>query len=209
MSTATSFSTVARAAEAHLTAACPRLAPVIARVGPCTLEPTTDVFAALVRSVVAQLISTAAARSISGRLVAALRNRVTPARLLALSDEQLQACGLSGGKRKTLRGIAEQFAGTRRMNHTLLTADDDRVREILLPLHGVGPWTVDMLLMFSLGRPDVLPVGDLGVRAAAKDLFRLRELPDAKKLTKLAAPWRPYRTVASWYLWRARESGEW
>lgn len=212
MSTATPFTAVATAAQAHLSAACPRLAPVITRVGPCTLEPTTDVFAALVRSVIAQLISTAAAKSISGKLYAALKNRVTPARLLTLTDEQLQACGISGGKRKTLKGIAELFANTRRMNHTILNADDDGVRGILLPLHGVGPWTVDMLLMFSLGRPDVLPVGDLGVRAAAKDLFRLRTLPDAKKLTKLAEPWRPYRTVASWYLWRSRgwvpESGE-
>lgn len=204
MSTVLPFTTIAQAAELHLTAACPKLAPVIARVGPCTLEPQVNVFAALVRAVIAQLISTAAAKSITGRLFAKLKNRVTPARLLALSDEELQACGISGGKRRSLRAIAELFAADRRLNRTLLTADDDQVRAALLPLHGVGPWTVDMLLMFSLGRPDVLPVGDLGVRAGVKDLFRLRDLPDAKKLTKLAAPWRPYRTVACWYLWRTR-----
>ena len=212
MPTANPFAAVARKAERHLTAACPRLGPWVTKVGPCTLEPTTDVFAALVRSVVAQLISSAAAKSISGKLTAALKNRVTPARLLALTDEQFQACGVSGAKRKTLRGVGQLFADTRGLNRTLLDADDDAVRATLLPLHGVGPWTVDMLLMFSLGRPDVLPVGDLGVRAAAKDLFRLRGLPDAKRLTKLAEPWRPYRTVASWYLWRTRgwvpQSGE-
>jgi DNA-3-methyladenine glycosylase II len=198
------FTAVARAAEAHLSAACPLLAPWVERIGPCTLEPTTDVFAALVRAVIAQLISTAAAKSISGRLYAALNNRVTPARLLALTDEQLKACGISGGKAASLRGIAQAFAATRGLNRRLLEAEDDTVRDILLPLKGVGPWTVDMLLMFSLGRPDVLPVGDLGVRAGVKDLFRLRQLPDAKKLTRLTEHWRPYRTVASWYLWRTR-----
>jgi DNA-3-methyladenine glycosylase II len=204
MSTISPFAAVALEAQTHLSAACPRLAPVIARVGPCTLEPTTDVFAALVRSVIAQLISTAAAKSISGRLFAVLKNRVTPTRLLALTDEQFKACGISGGKMASMRGIAQAFADTRGLNRKLLLADDAGVRAVLLPLKGVGPWTVDMLLMFSLGRPDVLPVGDLGVRAAVKDLFRLRDLPDAKKLTKLAEPWRPYRTVASWYLWRSR-----
>jgi DNA-3-methyladenine glycosylase II len=206
------FSSVATAAEAHLKLACPRLSPWVEKIGTCTLEPTTDVFAALMRSVIAQLISSAAAKSISGRLFAALKNRVTPARLLALTDEQMKACGISGGKMTSLRGIARHFADTRGLNRKLLLADDDGVRDVLLPLKGVGPWTVDMLLMFSLGRPDVLPVGDLGIRAAVKDLFRLRQLPDAKKLTKLAAPWRPYRTVACWYLWRTRgwvpQSGE-
>jgi DNA-3-methyladenine glycosylase II len=196
---------VARAAQKHLLLACPRLAPIITRVGPCTLEPTTDVFAALVRAVVSQLISSAAAKSISAKLTQALKGRVVPSRMLALNDDQFQACGVSASKRRTLRGIAELFASTRGMNRILLEAEDDRVREILLPLYGVGPWTVDMLLMFSLGRPDVLPVGDLGIQAAVKELFRLRDLPDAKKLTKLAEPWRPYRTVASWYLWCTRE----
>ena len=204
MSTATPFTDIAVAAQAHLTAACPRLRHVITRVGPCTLAPTTDVFAALVRSVVSQLISTAAAKSIAAKLHTALQNRVKPTRLLALTDEQLHRCGLSAGKRKTLKGIAELFQTNRHMNRTLLNADDDRVREILLPLHGVGPWTADMLLMFSLGRPDVLPVGDLGVRAGVKDLFRLRTLPDAKKLTRLTVHWRPYRSFASWYLWQSR-----
>lgn len=212
MTTSHPFTAVARAAELHLAAACPRLAPWVEKVGPCTLEPTTDVFAALVRAVIAQLISTAAAKSISGRLFAKLKNRVTPARMLALSDDDFRECGISRGKLASLRGVAQHFADTRGLNRKLLDADDDAVREVLLPLQGVGPWTVDMLLMFSLGRPDVLPVGDLGIRAAAKDLFRLRELPDAKRLTKLAAPWRPYRTVACWYLWRTRgwvpQSGE-
>ncbi len=198
------FTATLRAAEAHLSAACPRLAPVIARVGPCTLEQATDLLPAIVRAVIAQLISTAAAKTISGRVAAAVKNKITPANMLAVTDDQWKVCGVSGGKRRAIRAAAELFAGTRGMNRKLLTATDEQVRDILLPLPGIGPWTLDMLKMFSLGRPDVLPVGDLGIRAGVKDLFKLKALPDAAKLTKLAKVWQPYRTVACWYVWRTR-----
>ncbi len=198
------FTTSLRSAEAHLSAACPRLAPVIARVGPCSLEMTTDVFASTVRAVIAQLISTAAATTISGRVTALVKNKITPANILALTDDQWKLCGVSGGKRRAIRAVADLFAGTRGMNRKLLEATDEQVREILLPIPGIGPWTLDMLMMFSLGRPDVLPVGDMGIRAGVKDLFKLRTLPDATKLTKLAKVWQPYRTVACWYVWRTR-----
>jgi DNA-3-methyladenine glycosylase II len=198
------FTDTLRDAEAHLSAACPRLAPVIARVGPCTLEQATDVFPAIVRAVVAQLISTAAAKTISGRVAAMVKNKITPANMLAVTDDQWKACGVSGGKRRAIRAASELFAGTRGMNKKLLTASDEEVRDLMLPLPGIGPWTLDMLMMFSLGRPDVLPVGDMGIRAGVKDLFNLRALPDAAKLTKLAKAWQPYRTVACWYVWRSR-----
>lgn len=198
------FTATLRAAEAHLPLACPRLAPVIARVGPCTLEQSTDIFPALVRAVVAQLISTAAAKTITGRVEALVKWKITPANVLALTDEQWKACGVSGGKRRAIRAAAELFAGNRGLNAKLLKASDDDVRATLLPLPGIGPWTLDMLMMFSLGRPDVLPVGDLGIRAGVKELFALKELPDPATLNKLTAHWRPYRTVASWYIWRSR-----
>jgi DNA-3-methyladenine glycosylase II len=198
------FTATLRAAEAHLSAACPRLAPVVARVGPCTLEQSTDLFRSVVRAVIAQLISTAAAKTISGRVAALVKNKLTPANMLAVTDDQWTLCGVSGGKRRAIRAAAELFAATRGLNAKLLKATDDEVRDLLLPLPGIGPWTLDMLMMFSLGRPDVLPVGDLGIRAGVKDLFKLKALPDAAKLTKLAAPWRPYRTVACWYVWRTR-----
>jgi len=190
--------------EAHLRKVEPRFAPVIDALGPCTLSIEKNLFRALVRSVVAQLISTAAARTINERLEVALKRKITPARLLALTDEELRAVGVSGSKAKTLRGIAELFQGTRGLTAKLLAADDDTIRSILLPLHGVGLWTVDMFSIFALGRPDVWPVGDMGVRAGVKELFRMKELPDAKKMTKLAEPWRPYRTFAAWYFWRSR-----
>jgi DNA-3-methyladenine glycosylase II len=198
------FTATLRAAETHLSAACPRLAPVITRVGPCSLEMTTDVFASTVRAVIAQLISTAAAKTISGRVAALVKNKITPANILALTDDQWKVCGVSGGKRRAIRAAAELFAGTRGMNRKLLEATDEQVRDLLLPLPGIGPWTLDMLMMFSLGRPDVLPVGDLGIRAGVQQLFKLKTLPDAAKLTKLAKAWQPYRTVACWYVWRTR-----
>jgi len=191
-------------AEAHLRKVEPRFAPIMDAVGSCTLTCESNLFRSLVRAIVSQLISTAAARTINERLEVALKRKVTPAKLLALTDEQLRAAGISVSKAKALRGLAGLFQGTRGLNAKLLAADDDAIRGLLLPLHGVGPWTIDMFLIFAMGRPDVWPVGDLGVRAAAKDLFGLKELPDAKAMTKLAEPWRPYRTFAAWYLWRSR-----
>jgi DNA-3-methyladenine glycosylase II len=192
-----------RAAEAHLSAASPVFAAVIAKVGPCTLTPNPDVFRVLVGSLIAQFISTAAAKAIQGRLEARLKGNVTPRRLLNLTDADLTACGISGGKAKAIRGVAERFT-RRRFADELATADDLAARALLLPLHGVGPWTVDMLLIFALARLDVWPVGDFAVRAGVRDLFGLGDMPGPKELEGIAAPWRPYRSVAAWYLWRSR-----
>lgn len=193
-----------RAAEAHLSSNSPDFAGLIRHIGPCTFAPDPDLFAVLMRAVIAQLISTAAAKSITLKFQAALKGKVTPARVATLTAEQLKACGISGAKQKTVHGLAAHFRGTRGLTKKLVAATDDDVRRMLLPLYGVGPWTVDMLLMFGLGRPDVLPVGDLGLRAGARDLFGLAELPDPPTLTMLAEPWRPYRAVATWFLWRRR-----
>ncbi len=193
-----------RAAEAHLAARVPQLAPVVAAVGPCSLQANPDLFRVLVRSMVAQLISTAAARTITTRLETKLKGRVTPARLLALPEDDLKACGISGGKAKAIHGLAEHFRANRKFAERVVAADDQTARELLLPLRGVGPWTVDMVLMFGVGRLDVLPVGDLGLRAGVRDLYRLDHLPSPSELTELAEPWRPYRTVGTWYIWRSR-----
>lgn len=193
-----------RKAAAHLSAASPELAAVIKRVGRCTLAPEPDIYQVLTRAVVSQLISTAAARTISGRLLAAAGGKLTPDRVLKLTHDELRACGLSGGKAKAIRGVAEAFTD-RRFAKKLAAADDAAARESLLALHGIGPWTVDMVLMFSVPwRADVLPVGDMGIRAGAKELFGLPALPTAGELTALAETWRPFRTVASWYIWQSR-----
>ena len=200
----TDFATLLIAAETHLKANSPQLVPIITKVGTCTLEPERDIFAALVRAVIAQLISVKAARSITAKFRGKVKNKITPARVLQLSIEDIKTCGISGAKQKTITGLAEHFQANRGYSKKLLSADNDTVREMLLPLFGIGPWTVDMLLIFSLCRPDVLPVGDLGLRAAVKDVYQLEELPSAKDLLTLAAPWQPYRSIATWYLWRSR-----
>jgi len=199
-----------RLAEAYFAAHIPQLAPVVAAVGPCALRPESDLFRVLVRSMIAQLISTAAARTISTRLDTALKGKVTPARLLALSDDGMKACGISGNKAKSLRGLADHFRANRRFAAVVAAADDLSARELLLPLRGVGPWTVDMVLMFGIGRLDVLPVGDLGLRAGVRDLYRMDHLPTPSELHEIAEPWRPYRTVGTWYVWRSRGwPGDW
>lgn len=198
------FPALLRLAEAHLRASSPEFAGLIDHVGPCTLTPDPDVFAVLVRAVIAQLISTAAAKSITLRLQAKLKNKVTPRKLKKLTVEELKACGVSGAKQRTLHGLADHFIADRKFVAELAAADDATTRAKLLPLFGVGPWTVDMLMIFGLGRADVLPVGDLGLRAGVRDLLRLPDLPDAKELVQIAEPWRPYRAVATWFLWRGR-----
>jgi DNA-3-methyladenine glycosylase II len=184
---------------------CELLGPVVKKHGPCTLVPTGDVFPALVRAVIAQLLSTAAARTIHLRVMVAMEQKLTPTRLLALELETLRACGLSGAKCNSMREIARLFKNTPGLSSQLLEADEQFVRDTLLPIKGIGPWTVDMVMMFALGKADVLPVGDLGIRASSRDLFKLTELPSARQLQELAKRWEPYRTVASWYLWRMRD----
>src|ERR1700752_2335307 len=144
-----------RAAEAHLSDASPRLAELIEQVGPCTLAPNPDVYRVLTGSLISQFISTAAARSIQGRLIAKLKGPVNPTRVLALTDADLKECGISGGKAKSVRAVAQHFQATRGFAKKLASADDATARTLLLPLLGVGPWTVDMLMIFSLARLDV------------------------------------------------------
>lgn len=200
----TDYADMCRAAERHLAEVAAPFAELIERVGPCSLTPEPDLFRTLVRAMIAQFISTAAARSITGRLETRLKGKLTATGILKLTDEDFQTCGIRGGKLRSIRELAEHFRANRKFARSVLEADDEGVRKLLLPLRGIGPWTVDMILMFGLARPDVLPVGDLGLRAGVRDLFQLPELPEAKALQTLAESWRPYRTIATWYVWRSR-----
>jgi DNA-3-methyladenine glycosylase II len=194
----------------HLRAADPVMAAIIERVGPCMLGsrtdrggPAHDHYGALVRAIVGQQLSVSAARSIYARLTDRFGGRTpTPAELLADEPEELRAAaGLSRAKVVFLRDLAERLEeGTLRLEDLEDVPDRD-VAERLLEVKGVGQWTVDMYLLFHLGRPDVLPVGDLGIRRAAMLEYGLRKLPQPARLVKLARPWRPWRSVASWYLW--------
>jgi DNA-3-methyladenine glycosylase II len=183
---------------------------IIERVGPCLLGsatdrggPAYDHYGALVRAIVGQQLSTSAARSIYGRLTARFGGRTpTPREVLADEPEALRAAaGLSRSKVLFLRDLAERIEDGSLVLEDLDGLEDDAVGAELIQVKGVGQWTVDMFLIFHLGRPDVLPVGDLGVRRAAMLAYGLRKLPEPPRLTRLARPWRPWRSVASWYLW--------
>lgn len=179
------------------------LARVIRGVGPCGIRPAGDPYRSLVRSVLYQQLAGSAARAIHGRLRARYGGREpAPDVLRRARPRDLRALGLSRQKIAALKSIAEAFDSGRVSARRLHRMSDDDVIEAVTQIHGVGEWTAHMLLMFSLGRADVLPVGDYGIRKGAMTLYDLGELPDRAGLETLAAPWRPYRSVASWYLWR-------
>ncbi len=192
-------------ARRHLARRDPVLKRLMAAVGPCTLRYEPDGFAALSRSIISQQISTKAAASIHARLLATLGDGgLRPEALLALSDEQMRGAGLSASKVRSLRDLADKVhTGAVPLNE-LPARDDEDVIAALLPVRGIGRWTAQMFLIFSLGRPDVLPVDDLGLRAGVQHVYELADLPDRTALTELAEPWRPYRSVATWYFWRSR-----
>lgn len=182
----------------------PRLADVIRRAGPCRIAPAGDAYDGLVRAVVHQQLAGAAAAAIEGRVRVLGRGRFPRAKaMLALSDAALRGAGLSQAKLGALRGVAEAFASGRLSGPMLARMNDADLTAAVTSLRGIGPWSAHMLLIFSLGRSDVLPVGDYGVRKAAMLLYGLDDLPKPPVLEKLAEPWRPWRSVASWYLWRS------
>lgn len=191
----------------HLTDADPKLGTLIEQAGPFTMQPqpTQSIFGALARSIVYQQLSGKAAATILGRVTELFpRRKLTPDQLLALRPEQLRGAGISANKLAALQDLAElTLDGTVPTLRKIRTLSDDEIIERLTQVRGIGRWTVEMLLIFRLGRPDVLPVGDLGVRKGFAYTYRHRKLPDAARMTRLAECWRPYRSVGSWYMWRA------
>ncbi len=185
----------------------PVLAPVIRRVGPCELERRGDPYRSLLRSVVYQQLAGAAAAAIAGRVRRHFGGRYPwPEVLLATREAELRTLGLSRQKAATLRAVAAAFADGTLTNRRLGRMQDAEVVEAVTRIKGIGEWTAHMLLMFSLGSLDVLPVGDYGVRKGAHQLYGLPELPKRDELETLGEPWRPYRSVASWYLWRSMDA---
>jgi DNA-3-methyladenine glycosylase II len=186
----------------------PILAPVIRQYRARTLldTPPADPFPALVRTITSQQISTKAAATIHGRLVALMPRGVKPKALLALTDEQLRAAGLSRQKTAYLRDLAAKVESGELPVHSLHELTDEQVIEAIVQVKGLGRWSAEMFLMFRLHRPDVLPVDDLGIVNAIHRLYGLRKRPKPDRIRKIAEPWRPYRTVACWYLWRSLEN---
>ena len=191
------------AALLHLPGADPILGDLIQRVGPFTLKLHRDRYEILVRSILSQQISTKAARAIRLKLQAATAtNRITPENIDALTEVQLRAAGLSGQKVAYLRDLTDAVRSQRiRLDRIGRKSDEDVIAE-LIQVKGIGEWTAQMFLMFSLGRMDVFPHGDLGLRASLKELYRLEELPGKAASLQLAQPWRPFASVATWYAWR-------
>jgi DNA-3-methyladenine glycosylase II len=181
----------------------PHLRALIKRHGPCGLKPRPDRFSMLVHSIVAQQISSRVAETINQRLHALGSQPHQPARLLKLGAQRIQTAGLSASKAQYVLNLAEAVAsGAVPLDAFDDTWDDDAIVASLTSIKGIGVWTAEMFLIFSLNRPDVLPAHDLGLRAALRDRYGLPELPKPAECHALAEIWRPYRTIATWYIWR-------
>jgi DNA-3-methyladenine glycosylase II len=190
---------------AHLRAADPIMRRLIDAVGPCTLRPERRRrFSVLARAIISQQVSTAAARTIRGRLESLLpKGQLTAEAIAGLSESVLRSVGLSRQKASYLLDLAaKSLDGAVRLDR-IGRLSDEAVIQMLTEVRGIGRWTAEMFLIFSLGRLDVMPVDDLGVRAAIKDLYGLDGLPDKTRCLEIAAPWRPYATIGSWYCWRS------
>jgi len=184
----------------------PVLGAAVKRIGPCGLAARQrhDHLTALIGAIVSQQLSTRAAATIFGRFVALFPDGAIPgaAAIHALEDQALRGVGLSGQKVGYLRDLCARIGDQRLVLDELDALADEQVIERLTAVKGFGRWTAEMFLMFRLHRPDVLPVGDLGIVTAIQRLYGLRKRPDPKRILKIGEPWRPYRSVASWYLWQ-------
>ncbi len=199
----------ARDGVAHLRRSDPVLARIIDRVGPFGLVARrhADHFGSLARAIVFQQLSGKAAETIHARFLALFDGPPTPASLLGAGEARLRSAGLSRPKVAALVDLATATSDGRLALPLPRALRDEEVVERLTAVRGIGPWTAHMFLMFHLGRPDVLPVGDLGFRTAVRGAYGLRRDPPAETLVRLAEPWRPWRSVATWYLWRSLEGG--
>jgi DNA-3-methyladenine glycosylase II len=191
----------------QLKVADPILCQIINRVGEYRLEYRDPCFETLVKSIVYQQLSGRVASVIFARLVSAAGGKLTPASILKLRPARMRTAGLSAQKTAYIRDLARHARDGRVVFEELDQLADEEVIETLTMVKGIGVWTAHMFLIFALRRPDVLPTGDLGIRAAIRKAYGLAELPKPAEIETLARSWRPYCSVASWYLWRSLEAG--
>ncbi|MFL6279093.1 MAG: DNA-3-methyladenine glycosylase family protein [Vicinamibacterales bacterium] len=186
----------------------PVLAALIRKHGECGLARAqrTDHFSALIRAITGQQLSTKAAATIFSRLVALMPGGIAPEALSVLTDEQMRAVGMSRQKIGYFRDLCEKALSGVVPLDALDSMTDEDVILSLTKVKGIGRWSAEMFLMFRLHRPDVLPVDDLGIVNAVKNVYRLRKRPTADRIRKIGEAWRPYRSVASWYLWRSLDN---
>jgi DNA-3-methyladenine glycosylase II len=197
-----------RKAINHLSKADPILRAIIGRVGPCRIEYGPPEFQSLAESIVYQQLNGKAASTIFERFAALAGDPVTPKGILKLTDAQMRSVGLSKQKSSYLRDMAERTVHGELNFGKLHALPDEEVIKHLTQVKGVGEWTAQMFLMFTLRRPNVLPTGDFGVQMAIKKHYKKRKLPKPLQMEKLAKAWEPYRSVACWYLWRSLDLKE-
>lgn len=204
MTTLTPWSDVITTAVTHLSTD-PIMANAIARVGRCTLTPNPNVFETLVDAIISQQISVKAADAIMARLRAATSGGlITPQALIQLDHDALRAVGLSPQKTRYIRDLTERVTSGQLELERLSELDDETVITELVAVKGIGRWTAEMILIFSLGRPDVLPVDDLGLLEGAREAYGLESRPTRKQMLELGEAWRPYRSIGTWYMWGLR-----
>ncbi len=201
------------AAIKHLSAVDPVMKRIIAEVGACQLEPETKraPFQSLLQAVAHQQLNGTAANTILTRFIKLFPKRKfpKPEDLVTVTDEQIRACGFSFAKIAAIRDIAAKtLDGTIPSSRQIAKLSDAEIIERLTAARGVGRWTVEMLLIFQLGREDVLPVDDFGVRNGFRIAYKKREMPKPKALLKFGERWRPHGTTAAWYLWRAADAAK-
>lgn len=197
-------------AARHLARVDPAMGRLIRKVGPFTLAPNSrrSPFESLARAIVYQQLHGRAAESILRRFIALFPGRrfPKPEELLAMKSEAIRKAGLSRSKIAALQDLAAKaLDGTVPTNRVIRSLDDEAIVERLIAVRGIGRWTVEMLLIFQLGRPDVLPIDDFGVRNGFRIVYGLRTMPTPKEVLQYGECWKPYRTAASWYLWRAAD----
>lgn len=191
-------------AQRHLSRRDPVLKRLIKEIGPCTLRHDPNLFGVLARSIISQQISTKAARAIGARLLEVLHpHKLQPKAILAADDETLRQAGLSTAKRRALKDLSAKIDSGEVDLKALPEMTDEDVIAHLLPVYGIGRWTAEMLLIFGLGRHDVLPLADLGLRVGVQRQYELAETPTKAALIEMAEPWRPYRSIATWFFWRS------
>lgn len=198
-----------RPAVRHLKASDPVLHRLIARTGPCKLDPAQrpDVFHALARAIVYQQLNGTAASSIFRKFQGLYRGSAfpRPEDVVNTSDKRLRSAGVSPQKSRYLKDLSAKVLDGTVDLRAVRSMEDEAVIEHLTQVTGVGRWTAEMVLIFTLGRQDVLPVDDFGFKRGVQDAYRMRALPKPERLRKLAEPWRPYRSVATWYFWASRD----
>ena len=197
---------VYQSANDHLAEVDPIMARLIAQWGPCTIAPNTDFYHSLVSSIISQQLSVKAASTIEGRFVALFDGQLpTPAMIMATNPDALRGVGLSGAKVRYVQDLAVHILDGRLLPERLPKSTNTEIIAELTAIKGIGEWTAHMFLMFCLGRQDVLPVGDLGVRTGIMKLYSIDHMPSPLEVTEIAAArgWAPYESIACWYIWRS------